>query len=134
MTRTALAYDIALYLTNNLPLNGPYYPDEWGKGTDGKVITKQVLIQDSLGQTSDVPQAYERPIFTLTFRGSKDETTQAAFDRAVVVHDFLVQAQKVTINATDYDYFDSFAPLQMLSSDDKGSPMLFSRYLTLRAT
>lgn len=131
--RSSVARDVVKYLTDNLPANGPYYPDEWGKDADG-YIDKQIMIADGVGELSDIPQYYERPMFTVNFRGDKDENSKTAYDNALVVHDFLVNTNRVTINGIDYSYFDTFAPLQQLERDDESRWILFARYLTLRNT
>ena len=132
MTRNSVTKDIKDLLTANQAASGPFFADQWGKGANNEILSKQTIVESTPGGSSEIDESYEQLFFSLTFRGDETETNSALWDRAILVHNFLTQTGPFTINSTLYKYASIMAPLQALGRDDKGHPMAFVKYFTYR--
>lgn len=137
MTVQMVSKDIADYLKLAIGEGGggftDVFPFEWGKAGDPPAeLESQTLVEDSPGSASLVGDSYEQVVFSITIRGTSDEAGATVYDRAKLIHDFLIQSKRVTINTSEYAYFEPFAALQAIGPDKKGRPLIFAKYFSYR--
>jgi len=105
---------------------------EWGTVGDDP-IDQQTLVIDTEGFSSEQKNAYEHITFQILFRGDKRESGKDVYDRARLVHLFLIDSSdSVTINSTEYLGFEPQSNLAPLGPDSEERYIYSMNYFTFR--
>lgn len=134
MARNTTSKDIRDLLTDVGEFTGVYYV-EWGKKAGDVEIESQVLIEDKIGTPGGSMQhsdTFEQPVFSMTVRGDPDDNSDAVWNRAVAIEDFLLGSPRVTVNGQSYAQFKNISTLRAIGRDDKNRHIVTNTYYTFR--
>jgi len=105
------------------------FGEKWGPDS----VNIQTLVKDSASAESVDKLQYENVAFQILHRGGINESIDVLYDRARLIHVFLVtQPELVTINSTDYLGFEPQSNLAGLGLDKNERYIFSSNYVSFR--
>jgi len=120
--------DIQDYLIANGILNvGDSQCFEWQSGKD-----KQILIRDSGGFASAVPESSRNNTFQVLLRGAKDEGHKDLAEQAYAICKFLVNSDSFTVNNNRYSQVFMVSDPSIIGRDEENRALVSINFSAAR--